>query len=233
MRRLSRDQVRQVDRLAIEKLGISGLVLMENAGRQAADVVLELLRDIRRLPPSQARVAVLVGGGNNGGDGYVIARHLHNHGVTVALFAASDPVTLKGDAAVNHGICMKMSLSVRSIISHRHLAAESPAWANAHLIVDALLGTGFVGKVRPHMASVIQRCNALAGPLVVAVDVPSGLDCDTGQPSNATIRAHCTVTFVAQKQGFVAPGASDYTGRVIVADIGAPPTLVERVSNSD
>jgi len=99
-------------------------------------------------------------------------------------------------------------------------------------VVDALLGTGFRGEVRAHLADVIERCNALAGPKVVAIDLPSGLDCDTGQPSNATIQADVTVTFVAPKVGFDAPGATRYTGRVVVADIGTPPSLIDRVRAS-
>ncbi len=229
---LSRDQVRRVDRLAIEELGIPGIVLMENAGRNAAGVIFDLLCDELALDPAKARVAVLCGGGNNGGDGYVIARHLHNRGVSVRVYTTVDPATLKGDAAVNHTICAKMGLPIERITTAQQVATHAQGWSGAHVVVDALLGTGFRGEVRAHLADVIKRCNALAGPKVVAIDLPSGLDCDTGGPSNATVQADVTVTFVAPKIGFDAPSATRYVGRVVVADIGTPPGLIDRVRAS-
>ena len=229
MRVLSRQQVRQVDRLAIQELGIPGVVLMENAGRGVAAVVLEVLGDRLGSDVSLGRVVVLAGGGNNGGDGYVIARHLYNHGVGVTVCTVVDPFVLTGDAATHYRICQKMGLPVHPICNEDQLVAESSGWGRAHVLVDALLGTGFSGTVRPHLASVIQCCNDTPGPVVVAVDVPSGLDCDTGSPSNATVRADHTITFVAPKPGLVVPAAAPYVGRVVVADIGLPPQLVDRV----
>lgn len=233
MQPLSRDQVREADRLAIEEIGIPGVVLMENAGRTCAEVVLELiddLRDERLLRGRHARVAVLCGGGNNGGDGYVIARHLYNHGVEVALFAAKDPAELNGDAKTNANITTRMGLSPEFITDKEKLHAQRAAMEEADILVDALLGTGFSGEVRGRLVDVISVCNQLheQGASVVSVDVPSGLDCDSGEPSNATVEADITVTFVAPKKGFTEQ-AERYTGRIIVADIGAPPDLVERV----
>lgn len=233
MQALTREQVRQVDRLAIQELGIPGVVLMENAGCRAAEVVLDVLRDRCGLEPEAGRVVVLCGGGNNGGDGYVIARHLHNQGVAVTVFGVTDPARLTGDAAVNHSICEKMGLAVCRIDSDEQLHGAAQAWSDAHIVVDALLGIGFTGTVRPQMAAVIERCNAVEGPKIVAVDVPSGLDCDTGQPSNAMIRADVTVTFVAPKPGFGMASARPYVGEVIVADIGVPPALIDRVLSQE
>jgi len=229
MQTLTREQVREIDRLAIAELGIPGVVLMENAGRRAAEVVLGVLRDTCGLEPQAGRVVVLCGGGNNGGDGYVIARHLHNQAVAVTVFAITDPARLTGDAAVNHNICEKIGLAVCPISSDEQLNQGASSWTDTHVIVDALLGTGFTGTVRPEVAAVIERCNAVGGPKIVAVDVPSGLDCDTGQPSNATIRADVTVTFVAPKPGFGVASARSYVGEVIVAGIGTPPGLIDRV----
>ena len=228
---LTREQVREVDRIAIHELGIPGVVLMENAGRNAAGVVLGVLHDKCGVDPGVGCVAVLCGGGNNGGDGYVIARHLHNQGVAVTVFSVTDPARLTGDAAVNNHICDKMGMKVRPIGSDpgQQLDEAASSWADAHVIVDALLGTGFTGMVRSNLAAVIERCNAVQSPKIVAVDLPSGLDCDTGVPSNATVRADMTVTFVAQKSGFRAASAQPYMGQVVVADIGTPPTLIDRV----
>jgi len=165
---------------------------------------------------------VLCGGGNNGGDGYVIARHLHIAGVTVEVYAASDPTRLSGDALTNRKIIERMPLAHYNILTERQLAAASADWNRAHIVVDALLGTDFTGEVRPQLAAVIERCNELTRPLVVAIDLPSGLDCDTGRPSNATIRAHWTLTFVAMKQGFKFKRAKEYAGKILVCGIGAP-----------
>ena len=224
---LSRDQVRRIDQVAIERYGIPGVVLMENAGRNASAVILEDLRE-RLITPEKARVAILCGGGNNGGDGYVIARHLHNNGCAVTLYTAVDPAKLTGDAAINHAIAAKMNLPLRRMTTQAEFTASANELEHADVLVDALLGTGFRGEVRPELAAIIAHCNTLhaSGHRVVAIDVPSGLDCDSGAPSNATIVADATVTFVAQKRGFLAKPAQEFLGKVVVADIGAPKELI-------
>ncbi len=226
--RLSRAQVRAVDRLAIEELGIPGVVLMENAGRGAAEHVLAELRS-RRGAARGARVVVLCGGGNNGGDGYVVARHLHGAGVAVELVATVPPGELRGDAATNARVALAMGLVPAVVGAAPDAGALADAWAGADLLVDGLLGTGFHGTVRPPLDAVIDAANR-AGPPIVAVDVPSGLDADLGRAAGPAVRAASTVTFVARKLGFDAPGAAAWTGRVVVAGIGAPPELVARVA---
>jgi NAD(P)H-hydrate epimerase len=212
---LSREQVRAIDRRAIDEFGIPGVVLMENAGRGAAEVLLS-------LGPQGRGVVVCCGKGNNGGDGFVIARHLDNRGVPVRvlLFAKSDELT--GDAAINCEIVRRsgVPLEVRGgqpvdvEALRRELAAAS--W-----VVDALFGTGLAGAVRPPFDQVIAAINA-SGAQVLAVDIPSGLDCDTGAPLGPTVRAQHTVTFVAPKVGFAEPAAGAWLGTVHVVDIGAP-----------
>lgn len=226
---LTRQQVRRVDQLAVEQLGFASIVLMENAGRNVAEQVLELLRQ-RRVTRSSARVAVVCGGGNNGGDGYVVARHVHNAGVAVTICLVKDPAALTGDAMTNHLIAARMGLPMQMARDASELANASGNWDVTHVIVDALLGTGFAGTLRPPMAAVIDRINAAGRweASVVAVDLPSGLDCDTGQPSDPTIRADLTVTFVAPKVGFDRPRAREHLGRVVVADIGTPAALIEQ-----
>jgi NAD(P)H-hydrate epimerase len=243
MQTLTREQVRLLDRLATEEYGIPSLVLMENAGRSVADVVLECLRKEGRAPqfspPSQggdtegvATAAIFCGSGNNGGDGYVVARHLHNAGLKVAVYSAADPAKITGDAAVQRQIVEKMKLPLYPLMNEEDLTGLRPQLEETHILVDALLGTGFTGELRPHLAAIVRRCNALAinGRKLIAVDVPSGLDCNTGKPSSVTIRADVTVTFVASKQGFNHPDARPYLGRVVVATIGTPPELLERVA---
>ena len=227
---LTREQVRRIDRLAIEQLGIPGIVLMENAARSAAEAALAM------LDPPGSKVAVLCGGGNNGGDGYAIARHLHNAAISTTIYAATDTDRLKGDARTNFRIVHRMGLAVTPILTVTQADSHASDWPGCHLIIDALLGTGFTGQVREPLATIIHRCNATsadpAGPKVLAVDVPSGLDCDSGQPATPTIRADVTVTFVAAKSGFATDHAKPHLGRLIVAPIGVPPELIEQATGA-
>lgn len=229
---LSRAQVRRVDQLAIEELGIPGIVLMENASRGVSDEVLHVLEQRLHLTPADARVAIFCGGGNNGGDGYAVARHLHNEGCGVELWAASPPHELTGDAAVNWAICDRIGIPIQPAIEGGSVAVTARDLADAHVLVDALLGTGFSGAVREPLASLIRAINDARrqhGVKTVAVDVPSGLDCDSGEPGQPTIEADVTVTFVAAKRGFDDERARALLGEVLVTGIGAPPELIERV----
>jgi len=231
---LTRQQVREVDRLAIEDLGIPGIVLMENAGRHTANAVLDLIEHELQLVAQDASVAIFCGGGNNGGDGYVIARHLQNSGAMVTAYAIRNPDELTGDAAIQCAIANKMGLVVLMHTPDQRSQLGS-AVAGCQVIVDALLGTGFSGQVRDELVDVIHTINDAAdkGAKILAVDIPSGLDCDTGQPSGAegdtTVQADVTVTFVAAKQGLVAESAEPFVGELEVVDIGAPPQLIQQV----
>ncbi len=217
---LTRDQVRRVDRLAIEEYGISGLVLMENAGRGVADVL------TRRAPVGP--VVVCCGTGNNAGDGFVVARHLDLRGIACRVLLWANPSELRGDAAVNFRILQRTGVPVEVFDGEHDAARLESLLDGAAWIVDALLGTGAKGDPRPPLNTVIQQLNTTALP-ILAVDLPSGLDCDTGLPGSPTIRAAETCTFVALKAGFASPSARRYTGTVHVLDIGAPRKLVERV----
>lgn len=232
MRSLTRQQSREIDRIATEKYGIPSILLMENAGRNATDVILNLVEEIGEehyYKSEEPRVAVLCGGGNNGGDGYVIARHLYNSGIEVAVFAVVHPEKVTGDAAVMVNIVRKMDLGPEFLLDDAQLADRAEELAEADVIVDALLGTGFTGQVRGHLVQVVELINQLRedGATVVAIDAPSGLDCDTGKPSNATVEADVTVTFVASKAGFLKAGADRFTGRIVEVEIGAPPEAGE------
>jgi NAD(P)H-hydrate epimerase len=219
LRPLSRAEVRDVDRRAIDEFGMPGIVLMENAGRGAAELLVQL--------GIGGRVIVCAGKGNNGGDGFVIARHLENRGVEVRVLLFADSQTLQGDAATNFHI-LRMA---GTPIFEYHATTKPDTWAaelrSCGWIVDALLGTGMQGTVREPMATVIHHIND-AGVPVLAVDLPSGLDCDTGQPLGTCVRAAHTATFVARKLGFDAPAAAPFIGEVHVVDIGVPQALFSR-----
>jgi NAD(P)H-hydrate epimerase len=212
---LSREQARALDRRAIEEFGVPGVVLMENAGRGAA----ELLRALG----IRGMVAICCGGGNNGGDGFVIARHLHNKQVPVRVLLFGRPEELTGDAAINYHVIARLGLPI-AVSAGNQVEGDAlqRELKRAEWVVDALFGTGLTGPVRAPFDAVIAAINA-AGAKVLAVDIPSGLDCDTGQPLGPTVRATHTVTFLAQKKGFASPTAQEWLGQVHVADIGFVP----------
>lgn len=225
MRRLSRAEVREVDRLAIDDFGLPGVVLMENAGANVA----RLLHGLDVAGP----VAIACGRGNNGGDGFVIARHLDLLGHDVRLLLACRLDEYRGDAAVHAAVARRSGLAMDDLS-----AGSAGEWAaalrGAAWIVDALLGTGAAGAPRGTLATAITAINDTrmadrsGGVRVCAVDVPSGLDCDTGACPGACIRADVTATFVAPKPGFDTPHAPGMTGVVHVLDIGAPRALLAR-----
>lgn len=219
---LTREQSRQIDRRATEEFGIEGLVLMENAGRGVVDVLERLDID--------GPLLVVCGGGNNAGDGFVIARHLEIRGVDCRVIVLKDVDELAGDALVNFNILRKCEVPIFQLAN----LASDPGALRAGLdrhgggaawIVDALLGTGAHGEPRRPLDVAIDWINVQPGRKL-AVDVPSGLDCDTGEPAEHTVRADHTCTFVAAKQGFAEPGAKEFTGQVHVVSIGTPPGMV-------
>jgi NAD(P)H-hydrate epimerase len=212
----TRDEIRAFDRYAIETLGVPGIVLMENAGRQIAEAARAMLAG--RAKP---RVVILAGPGNNGGDGFVVARHLATAGIRaeVVLLAPREKTT--GEADTNLRILETMGFQVRVLAgaARAMLGELRPMLAEADLLVDGMLGTGTRGEIREPYASAIGAVNDARRP-VLAIDIPSGLDPDTGKPLGPTVRATKTVTLAAIKIGFRKPGAAEYTGEVVLADIG-------------
>jgi NAD(P)H-hydrate epimerase len=215
---MSRDQVRALDRRAIQVYGVPGPVLMENAGRGAAELMHSL--------GINGKVVICCGKGNNGGDGFVIARHLDNQRVPVKILLFAHPQELSGDAVTAYRIVAMSELPL-TVFDRPPLDADalSRELADADWIVDALCGTGLQGPMRPPLDQAAVAMNA-SRARVLAVDLPSGLDCDTGQPLGPTVRAHHTATFVALKKGFANPAAAPWLGQVHVVDIGAPRKLV-------
>jgi NAD(P)H-hydrate epimerase len=224
LRPIRRDESRRIDRRAIEEYGLTGLVLMENAGRGVTN-------RLQRLGIS-GPVVICCGRGNNAGDGFVIARHLDLRGYLVRVLVWAEADELAGDAGANFRVLQKTNVPLVLFGKGHDPAQLDAALAGAAWIVDALLGTGARGEPRPPLDAVIDQLNASAVPKL-AVDLPSGLDCDTGQAAAHTIRAAHTCTFIAPKIGFAVPGADLYTGQVHVLDIGAPRRLLEEVLGAD
>lgn len=214
---LSRDQVRACDSVAIERYEINGLVLMENAGGAAARYILDLLQE-----SGGKRVGIIAGAGNNAGDGFVVARHLVNEGIEVVVVICVARERFQSDALSNLIIIEHMEIPIQYADPE---TAEAIAGAiqrlgqESDLLVDALLGTGTVGAPREPFRTAIETMNKLDLP-IVALDIPSGLDCDSGAPLEIAVRADHTVTFAAIKKGFGNPEAQEYTGVVTFASIG-------------
>jgi NAD(P)H-hydrate epimerase len=217
---LSRDESRDLDRRAIQEYGMPGVVLMENAGRGCAD----LLRSLGVHGP----VVICCGKGNNGGDGFVIARHLDNAQIPVRVLLFATPEDLAGDAAIHYRSIAQAGLPIESPGPRPDGDWLRQALAPAEWIVDALFGTGLTGPVRPPLDQVIAAMNHRSAR-VLAVDIPSGLDCDTGQPLGPTVRADHTATFVSLKIGFSNPTAQAWLGRIHIVDIGIPRALISSV----
>jgi NAD(P)H-hydrate epimerase len=217
---MTKEQVRAVDSWAINTLGIPGMVLMENAGRSCAELIKDKLKDI-----AGPRVCIFCGTGNNGGDGYVIARHLSNSGFEVMVVICGNREKVKGDAKINLDILERLGRSIEQLnLSDGDVPARVKAFiTDADMVVDGLFGTGLSGQLSDEYKQLIETINACNCP-ILAVDIPSGLDCDNGQPLGAAIRASYTVTFVAVKKGFVDGSAARYTGEIFIASIGVEPT---------
>lgn len=219
---LTRDHVRALDRRATAEFGVPSLVLMENAGRGLADHLLALGDGLS----GNRTVVICCGRGNNAGDGFVLARHLDLRGVPVRVLVWGSPDELTGDAGINFRILQSSGIPIEMFGGGHDATRLEQLLSDSGWIVDALLGTGSSGAPRPPLDAVIRQLNQHPAPKV-AVDLPSGLDCDTGLAADPTLVAEHTFTFVAQKPGFLVAGANRYTGRVHVLDIGAPRMLVE------
>ena len=215
----SASRMRQLDEKTIKDCGIPGVVLMENAGRGAAVLAQEHFGNM-----SGRRVAVVCGRGNNGGDGFVIARVLKGWGARPVIYLLGQGKQIKGDAAINYEAAFKINLEIIEVTDEAGL--EIMDLAGVDLIVDAILGTGLNSEVKGLYKSVIGLING-SGRLVMAVDIPSGLDADTGRIWGSAVRADLTVTFGLPKAGhFLSPG-EDLVGALEVVDIGIPPHILD------
>src|SRR6195256_55350 len=223
MRVLNAAQMREADRRTIDDIGTPSLVLMENAGRQAVAAMEAMYGDLL-----ERQVAVLCGRGNNGGDGFVVARTLAQRGVDVSLFLIGRVADVRGDARVNLEMLGRLGLTVVEI-------ADSQAWelhfsevGDCTLIVDAIFGTGLNAPVSGLIQSVIADVNASGIP-VVSIDLPSGLSADSAETIGDSIEAGMTVTIAAPKLPLVLPPAEIRAGDIVIADIGIPSSVIDEL----
>ncbi len=215
------EEMQELDRKAIETYRIPGIVLMENARRGAAEVISKTFPDLLKK-----KIAIIAGKGNNGGDGFVIARYLLNNGISVRIYLLTDPKGLRGDAETNFNVFHRMKGEVISVPSSKDYIKVKKDLERFDILVDGIFGTGLDAEVRGYYREVIDHLNTLQKP-IVAIDIPSGLDANAGKPLGAAIRASLTVTFGLPKIGLLIPPGIDYAGEVKVIDIGIPKRLVE------
>ncbi len=218
MKLVTSDEMRALDRAAIQDYGIPGVVLMENAGRAVAEAAAQMAAPM--LP--DAHILVVCGRGNNGGDGLVAARHLHNKGLSVQICLLAEPDDLSGDAATNYNIARQMGLTINPMPQAQELL---DSLREADLVIDAILGTGISGEVRGAARAAIEAINQAALP-VLAVDIPSGVSADTGAILGEAVAADRTLTLGLAKVGHYSYPGRKYCGEVEVIDISLPADLV-------
>ncbi|MCM8813242.1 MAG: NAD(P)H-hydrate epimerase [Candidatus Omnitrophica bacterium] len=221
MRIVTPAQMRELDRRAQAEFGISGLILMENAGARAADHIAARLGE----PAGAGRVVVVCGTGNNGGDGLVAARHLHNRGYALKVFLAGAEAAVRGDALVNYAIVRRLAIDCTALTQPPD-AAAARILRSAAVIVDALYGIGLNKPVTGLAAEVIDLINR-CGRYIVALDVPSGLCAASGRAQGACVRAQETLTCGVMKQGLLTDSGRRQAGKIYVLDIGLPRQLLE------
>ena len=207
----SRDALRAIDRDAVDTFGIPSIVLMENAARGAATLIHD------RCNEQAVEITIVCGGGNNGGDGYGVARHLLNLGHGIMILQMKRPTT--EDASTNEKISRSMDIPIHDWSTN--------SLGDPSLLVDAIFGTGLHSTVEGIYADAINEINAF-DRTCISLDIPSGLDCDDGTPHGCCVKANETITFVGLKMGFMRDHSRKFTGNVSVVDIGCPELLLEK-----
>ncbi len=219
---LSREQVRSIDQIAVDEFGIPSIVLMENAGRSCAEALLNL-----GVSPT-GPVCICCGKGNNGGDGLVMARHLAIHKIPVEVLVFHEAHHFSPDAFTNYRILLSSAIPVHHLSLPRDLKILRSHLTRASWLVDALLGTGASGALKVPYNLIVEEINQTSRP-VLAIDCPTGLDCNLGSVETIAVQATATITLVARKHGFESEAGASCCGEILVGDIGIPPNLLARV----
>ena len=223
MRVLNTEQMREADRRTIEDIGIPSIVLMENAGRQAVAAMEAAFEDL-----TSSRVAVLCGRGNNGGDGFVVARTLVQRGVETLVFLIGGVADVQGDARTNIEVLGRIGLTVVEITSAQEWELHFSEISECEVVVDAMLGTGFRGTLTGLLQTVVADVNGLGVP-VVSIDLPTGVSADSAELEGDAIEASMTVTLAAPKIPLIFPPADTHAGDLVIADIGIPYPVIDEL----
>lgn len=221
MKRVTRKEIAAIDRCAIEEYKIPSIILMENAGRCAAEVALKMLKKQKGK-----KVSLFAGKGNNGGDGMVAARHLTNNGCEITCYLLGERERILSETTKkNLQILERMKLSLRAIPNLDSLLNLRREIEESALFLDAIFGIGLTGKVRSPYREIIEFLNGLKKPML-SLDIPSGLDADTGVVAETAIIATETVTFALPKKGLFLNDGPKYSGKITVAEISIPEELL-------
>jgi len=218
-------QIQQLDKQAIEGLGIDSLFLMENAGRGVSQFVEEILNK-----KNNDKVVVICGKGNNGGDGFVVARHLLNRGKSVSVFLLGKKTDIKKDAEANLKKLKALNCEVAEIADEKSQKYFYDILPNSDILVDAIFGVGLKGQIKGIASDIISAMNKSNKP-IVSIDVPSGLDSTTGEICGFCVKSTLTVSFTLAKRGFFLKNGPEYIGELSVIDIGIPKELVAKISH--
>lgn len=216
-------QMGKIDSVSINRFGIPGIVLMENAALKVVEEIKQTLETI-----GGKTVYIFAGKGNNGGDAFAVARHLYNKGARVKVFVTADKSDIKGDAEINLKILENMKVQVEELTREQQLKKAKNELADASLVIDGIFGTGLKGNVRGIAGSVIDMVNA-SGKTVIAIDIPSGVSGETGQVLGKCIRADKTVTFALPKIGLIVHPGCEFSGELVTADIGIPAEAIDEM----
>jgi NAD(P)H-hydrate epimerase len=223
MRVLNTEQMREADRRTIEDIGIPSIVLMENAGRQAVAAMEAAFEDL-----GTSRVAVICGRGNNGGDGFVVARTLVQRGVDTEVFLLGSVADVRGDARTNLEVLGRIGMTVVEITNAQEWELHFTELSDCELVVDAILGTGFHGRLAGFLETVVADLNSLGVP-IVSIDLPTGVSADSALVEGPAVEASMTVTLAAPKIPLVFPPADSHAGDLVIADIGIPLPLIDEL----
>jgi len=223
MRVLNTQQMREADRRTIDEVGIPSIVLMENAGRQAVAAMEAAFEELPTM-----HVGVMCGRGNNGGDGFVVARTLIQRGIEISVFLLGSVAEVRGDARTNLEVLGRIGLTVVEITNAQEWELHFSEISQCDLLVDAILGTGFRGQLNGLLETVVADLNGLGVP-IVAIDLPTGLSADTPQVEGEAIEASMTITLGAPKIPLILPPADTYSGDLVIADIGIPLPILDDV----
>ena len=223
MRVLNTQQMREADRRTIDDVGLPSIVLMENAGRQAVAAMEAAFEDL-----GTSHVAVICGRGNNGGDGFVVARTLAQRGVQATVFLLGSVADVRGDARINLEVLGRIGLTVVEIANAQDWELHFSEISECDIVVDAIVGTGFHGPLSGLLETVVADVNGLGVP-IVAMDLPTGVSADTHEVEGTAVEASITVTLAAPKIPLILPPADSYGGDLVIADIGIPPPIIDEL----
>jgi len=220
MLKLTSKEMQKIDKLAQDKFFIAGLILMENAGLRAADIIYSCLKLKKKKS-----VFIFCGPGNNGGDGFVVARHLINKGIKVRIFLVCEKEKLKADALVNFNILKAMKAQIIEFSSIPYLKNAEKALKKAGFLVDAVFGIGLNKNIIGFYEEIVNLLNAVKVP-IISLDIPSGLCPNTGKIFNVAVKAQTTISFAAAKNGFFLKQGPKYIGKLKIVDISIPQELL-------